>query len=263
MVLGLASYLRLKRRYLPGIGEVPNRAAAAARGETGPLTREERDRVVALCVIFFFVIFFWMAYEQAGSSMNLFAAERTDRTVLGYRFPASWFQSINPAVILLSAPLFAALWTGLGRRGREPSTPAKMAAGMALLGAGFVFMVLGARGSDGGKLVSPFWLAAAYAFHTWGELCVSPIGLSLVTKLAPLKLASLFMGLWFLATSIAELLAGQLAALTDSIARGEMFRLLGGQADFYVVFVVSSLVAGLGLAITAPWLRRRMHGRDA
>jgi POT family proton-dependent oligopeptide transporter len=263
MVFGLATYLWLKARYLPGIGVTPNRAAAAARGESaGRLTREERDRVVVLFVIFFFVIFFWMAFEQAGSSMNLFASERTDRMAFGYKFPASWFQSINPAVILLSAPLFAGLWTHLGRQGREPSTPAKMSGGMVLLAIGFVFMVLGARRSEGGALVSPFWLTAAYAFHTWAELCLSPIGLSLVTKLAPLKYASLFMGLWFLATSVAEFLAGQLAALTDRIARGELYHLFGGQADFYIVFVFTSLVVAAALAALAPWLGRRMHGRD-
>src|SRR6185295_11613860 len=107
---------------------------------------------------------FWMAYEQTGSSMNFFAADHTDRLVFGHAVPASWFQSVNPAVLLLSAPLFAAMWTALGRRGREPSTPAKMAAAMMLLGLGFVFMVVGARRSDAGALVSPLWLVAAYTF---------------------------------------------------------------------------------------------------
>jgi POT family proton-dependent oligopeptide transporter len=137
-----------------------------------------------------------------------------------------------------------------------------MAAAMVLLGGGFVFMVIGARRSDAGALVSPLWLIAAYVFHTWGELCLSPIGLSLVTKLAPLKFASVFMGLWFVATAIAELLAGQLAAATDRIARGEAFHLLGGQADFFLIFVISSLVAAVGLVALTPKLRRLMHGRD-
>jgi POT family proton-dependent oligopeptide transporter len=264
MVLGLLLYLRLKARYLPGIGETPNRKAAEERGEASAhLSDTERDRILALFVIFFFVIFFWMAFEQAGSSMNLFAADRTDRVVLGHRFPASWFQSVNPVVILLFAPVFAALWTYLGGRGKEPSTPAKMVAAMVLLAIGFVFMVLGAHASDGGALVSPFWLMAAYAFHTWAELCLSPVGLSLVTKLAPLKYASLFMGLWFVATALSELLAGQLAAVTDKVARGEIFHLFGGQADFFFIFVVSSLVGGGGLLVLIPWLKRLMHGRDA
>jgi POT family proton-dependent oligopeptide transporter len=103
----------------------------------------------------------------------------------------------------------------------------------------------------------------AYAFHTWAELCLSPVGLSLVTKLAPLKYASLFMGLWFVATAVSEFLAGQLAAITDKVARGELFHLFGGQADFFFIFVVSSLVGGLGLLLLTPWLKRLMHGRDA
>jgi POT family proton-dependent oligopeptide transporter len=260
MVLGIVLYLRLKSRYLPGIGLAPNREmAAAARGTPDvKLTAEERRRILALFVIFFFVIFFWMAFEQAGSSMNLFAAERTDRTVLGFHFPAAWFQSVNPAIILAFAPIFASIWIGLARRGREPSTPAKMVGGMALLGGGFVFMVLGAARSDAGGLVSPSWLLGAYTLHTFGELCLSPIGLSMVSRLAPLKYASLFMGLWFVATSISEFLAGHLAAATDKIARGEVFHLFGGQADFFLIFVVSSVVAALGLAALTPWLKRLM-----
>src|SRR6185503_9755160 len=124
------------------------------------------------------------------------------RMVHGFQVPASWFQSVNPGVLIIASPLLAALWTALGRRRREPSTPAKMAAAMVLLGLGFVFMVLGARRGDGGALVSPWWLVAAYTFHTFGELCLSPIGLSFVTKLAPVRMVALLMGLWFFATAI-------------------------------------------------------------
>ena len=137
-----------------------------------------------------------------------------------------------------------------------------MTAAMALVGIGFVFMVAGALGSENGALVSPFWLFAAYSFHTFGELCLSPIGLSFVSKLAPAKFVSLLMGVWFFATAISEFLAGQLAALIEKIERGELFHVLGGQADFYLVFVVSSFATGVALAALTPWLRRRMHGRD-
>jgi proton-dependent oligopeptide transporter, POT family len=264
MVLGLVVYLLFKRRYLPGIGERPNRELAPAGGEpAGPLSREERRRVTALLVIVTFTIPFWMAFEQTGSSMNFFADQRTDRVVFGYEFPAPWLQSVNSAVLLLAAPAFAALWTWLARRNREPSTPAKMAAALVLMAAGFAVMVVGARRSDGGQLVSPMWLVAAYSLHTFGELCLSPIGLSLVTKLAPIKLVSLLMGVWFFATGVSEFLAGQMAALVDRIARGELYRLLGGQADFFLFFVFSSLLAALGLVLLRPWLRARMHGRDA
>jgi POT family proton-dependent oligopeptide transporter len=262
MLCGLGLYLRLRPRYLKGIGDPPPRVPAEARQPHQPLDRDERDRMTAMLVIIFLTIPFWMAYEQAATSMNLFAEQRTDRMVHGFLVPASWFQSVNPAVLILASPLFAALWTTLARRQREPSTPAKMAAAMVLLGLGFVFMVAGGRASDGGALVSPWWLVAAYTFHTFGELCLSPIGLSLVTKLTPAKFAGVMMGLWFLSTGIAELLAGQVAATTDRVARGELFHLFGGQADFYFIFVVLSAVTALVLALAAPALERRMHGLD-
>jgi len=263
MLLGLGLYLRLKRRYLGDIGDRPNREMANAEaGGAVPLSKEEWHRLTALLIIFLFSIPFWMAFEQCASSMSFFAEQRTDRSLLGFTIPASWFQSVNSAVLIATAPLFAALWTWLGRRGREPSTPAKMSAAMVLLGVGFAFMVVGALRSDGGQLVSPLWLVAAYSFHTFGELCLSPIGLAMVTRLAPLKLASLLMGAWFFSTAIAEFLAGQLAALTDKVARGELFHLLGGQADFYFIFVVSSAVAAVLLAALTPTLKRLMHGRD-
>ncbi len=263
MLCGLAFYLKLKPRYLAGIGDRPPRSTAATRAASQPLTRDERDRMAALLVIMFLTIPFWLAYEQAASSMNFFAEQSTDRMVHGFQVPASWFQSVNPAVLIVASPLFAALWTALGRRRREPSTPAKMAAAMVFLGLGFVFMVAGARHGAGGALVSPWWLVAAYTFHTFGELCLSPIGLSLVTKLAPAKLAAVTMGLWFLSTGIAELLAGQIAAITDKVARGELFHLFGGQADFYFIFVALSAVTALVLVALSPWLERHMHGLDA
>jgi POT family proton-dependent oligopeptide transporter len=265
MVLGLTTYLVFRRKYLAGIGDVPNRVAAAAieRPPTAPLTREERDRLLALLVVFAFSIMFWMAFEQAASSLNFFADERTDRTLWGFSVPAPWYQSINPLVLVVSAPAFAALWTALARRGREPSTPAKMAWGLALVAFGYVFMVFAGLRSEGGALASPLWLVAAYSFHTWGELCLSPIGLSFVTKLAPVKMVALLMGLWFLATAVGEFFAHQLAALIEPIARGELFHLFGGQADFFLVLLVVPLAAAVALAMLTPWLRRRMHGRDA
>jgi POT family proton-dependent oligopeptide transporter len=263
MLFGLGLYLRLRNRYLGGIGDLPNRALAPKQHESsGPLSADERRRLSALLILIAFTIPFWMAFEQAATSMNFFAAERTDRVVLGFLIPASWFQSVNSAVLIASAPVFAWLWTALGQRGRAPSTPTKMILAMLLMAGGCAFMVIGARKSDGGALVSPFWLCAAYALHTFGELCLSPVGLSLVTKLAPLKFASLLMGVWFLATAVSEKLAGKLASLTDRIARGELFHLLGGQADFYLVFVVTSLAAALLLLPLGPWLRRQMQGRD-
>ena len=169
---------------------------------------------------------------------------------------------MNSAILLISAPVFAWMWTALARRGREPSTPVKMGAALFLMALGFVVMVGGARASDGGVLVSPVWLVVTYALHTFGELWLSPIGLSTVTKLAPIKFTSLLMGLWFFSTAIAEFLAGHLASLSDRVERGEIFHLLGGQADFFLVFVVTSVAAGVLLLALSPWLKRLTHGRD-
>ena len=262
MIAGLITYRALRPRYLAGIGEPPDRATVAAQRAHAPLTREERDRLTAVLVLFAFTIVFWMAYEQASTSMNFFAQDRTDRQIGTFLVPAGWFQSINPVVIVIAAPFFAALWTWLGRRNREPSTPMKMALGLALVGVGFVFMVFGALRSEGGARVSWFWLFAAYSFHTFGELCLSPIGLSFVTKVSPTRMVARVMGVWFFATALGEFLAGQFAALTDKIARGEVFHLLGGQADFFLVLVVFPIVVAAALAVMTPWLRRRMHGRD-
>jgi POT family proton-dependent oligopeptide transporter len=267
MVAGLCLYVWLRGRYLPGIGLPPPRRArrdqdAGAPAPAARMTRVDRDCLIALVILMLFTIPFWAAYEQTGSSMNFFAAERTRRVLFGHAFPAGWFQSVNPAILLATAPIFAAAWTALARRGREPSTPAKMAAAMFLMAGGFGVLVVGARASDRGGLVSPLWLTGAYAMHTFGELCLSPIGLSTVTKLAPARVASLFMGLWLLGTAIAEYLAGHMASLTDRVERGELFHLLGGQADFYLIFVVSSVVAGLVLCALVPLIKRLTHGRD-
>ncbi|HUF30231.1 MAG TPA: peptide MFS transporter [Gemmatimonadaceae bacterium] len=223
---------------------------------------EERNRVIALFIVVFFVIFFWMAFEQAGSSMNLFADRYTDLDAAGVEIKSSWFQSVNAFFILLFAPVFAALWTGLGRAGREPSTALKMALGLVLLGLGFVFMIVGAQGADactaevgreaaieGGRcaIVSPMWLVGAYLLHTLGELCLSPVGLSYVTKVAPVRFASLLMGAWFLANSAAQYIGGLLAAQIENIPE---------QSTFFTIFVVTSFGAAVLMFIMVPLLKR-------
>jgi proton-dependent oligopeptide transporter, POT family len=203
--------------------------------------------VIAIFVVSFFVVFFWMAYEQAGSSMNLFADRHTNLSVGGFAFPSSWFQSVNPLFILIFAPLFASLWVRLGKRGIEPSTTLKMVLGLALLGIGFVFMVFGGRIADTGVKVSVMWLTMAYAFNTWGELSLSPVGLSYVSKIAPARFASLLMGVWFLANAAANKLAGFLASQTENIPK------LG---TFYMIPVATSFGAALLLLLLVPWLNR-------
>ena len=265
MVLGTAMYLWLKRRYLGSIGDLPATREPDAGGvgmvAEQPLTRQDRQQILALALMAIFNIFFWSAYEQTGSSMNFFALENTDREVLGYTIKASWFQSVNPAALLIFAPMFAVLWVRLAARRREPSTPQKFMAALVLLAAGFGVMVLAALRADTGVKVSPLWLVLAYLLHTWGEICLYPVGLSLVTKLAPAKLASLLMGMWFGSMAIADFLSGVLAAQSEKVARGEFFRLLGGQADFYLIFTIYPLLGALLLWALSGTLKKLMHGR--
>jgi len=269
MVLGLAVYLAGRRRFLGDIGSRPAHALSLEAGHAGPLRKEERDRLGAILLLALFVVLFWMAFEQAGSSMTLFAERDTDRATPGWlrwlipdeTVPAAWFQSLNPAFILLLAPVFSRVWQRLDAAGRSPSTPLKMALGLLLLGAGFAVLTLGAKLADAGVPVSPWWLVAAYLLHTCGELCLSPVGLAMVTRLAPLRLASLMMGVWFLANFAANLLAGYAAGTLERVARGEFVQLLGGQADFFLIFVLTSVAAGMGLAALAPVIRRLGHGR--
>jgi POT family proton-dependent oligopeptide transporter len=262
MVMGLITYLLLKPRYLAGIGERP--AARSRSQETKPhqpLTREDWRGIAAVVILAFFNIFFWVAFEQAGSSLTFFAEERTRREFLGLTFLAPYFQSINPVAILVLAPVFAWLWGRLAARGREPSTPAKFAFGLLLVSLGFAVMVMAARLSAAGVSVSPLWLVATYVLQTCGELCLSPVGLSMVTKLAPVRFASLMMGVWFLSSVASNRLAGVLAGQVEKIERGEVFHLLGGQADFYLMFVVATLVAGVALFALARPIKRLMAGR--
>lgn len=263
MVLGTAVYIALKPRILGTMGDVP---AARERVDNvvaadKPLTSEERERIAAIAILAFFNIFFWSAFEQAGSSMNFFAQERTSRDFMGLTIPAAWFQSINSAVLLISAPFFAILWTRLAQRGREPSTPVKFVLALVFVGAGFAFLVVAARLSEGGDRVSPLWLTAAYAFHTWGELCLSPVGLSMVTKLAPSKLASTMMGLWWTSFFLSDLAAGLIASLTEAIEKGHYFTVFGGQADFFLIFTIMPILGAVLLLTLTPLLKKLMHGR--
>ncbi|HEX9181381.1 MAG TPA: peptide MFS transporter, partial [Burkholderiales bacterium] len=242
MVAGLGIYLLGRRRLLGEVGLRPAHAMALAAGGDGALGRDERERIGAIFILALFVVFFWMAFEQAGSSMTVFAERNTDRAAPEWiaslsgdaLLPAAWFQALNPAFILLLAPLFSVLWQRLDAGRRAPSAPAKMALGLLLLGAGFAVLTVGARLADAGHAVSPWWLIFAYLLHTLGELCLSPVGLAMVTRLAPLRFASLLMGTWFLANFAANLLGGYAAGALERVGRGEWFRILGGQADFFL-----------------------------
>ena len=177
------------------------------------LTKVERDRIIVIFISAFFVIFFWAAFEQAGASLTFFADEQTNRDILGTTIPASFFQSVNAAAVVILAPIIAALWMFLVKRNAEPNSLIKQALGLMILALGYVVIAIGVKGVGLGMKVSMFWLLALYVIHTIGELCLSPIGLSLVSKLSPMRFVSLLFGVWFLANAVANKAAGQLSGL--------------------------------------------------
>jgi POT family proton-dependent oligopeptide transporter len=184
----------------------------------GGLTGDEKKRVVVIFVLFVFAAIFWAAFEQAPTSLNLFANDFTDRSIFGWEMPATWFQSVNSFFIILLAPVFAAIWVGMAKRNWELSSPAKFALGLAMAGVGFALMIIAANqvvASGGTVLVSPWFLIGSYFFQTVGELCLSPVGLSSMTKLAPRQYVGQMMGIWFLASSVGNLVAGLVGGHVD------------------------------------------------
>jgi proton-dependent oligopeptide transporter, POT family len=208
----------------------------------GNLTALEKRRVLVVGVLFVGSVLFWSGYEQAGSSLNLFAERYTDRALGSFVIPASWFQSLNPAFVITFAPLVAWIWIALARRRLNPSAPASFAIGVILMGSGFVVMAVAASIVAHGAKVLPTWLIATYLLHTLGELCLSPVGLSYTTKLSPKRLAGQMMGMWFLSLSLGNLAAGLIAGEFDANNVAAM----PGQYMHIVYFAV-----GLGAVLLA------------
>jgi POT family proton-dependent oligopeptide transporter len=184
----------------------------------GKLTGDEKKRVAVIVVLFAFAAVFWSAFEQAPTSLQLFARDFTNRQVGGFTVPATWFQSVNPALIIIFAPIMGALWVGLAKRGLDLSSPTKFALGLFLAGIGFWLMIHAANSvvASGGKaLVSPWWLVGSYFVQSIGELSLSPVGLSSMTKLAPRRFVSQMMGIWFLASALGNVIAGRLGGHVD------------------------------------------------
>src|SRR5918993_4550875 len=190
-------------------------------------TREERKKLYVIGVLFLAAALFWSVFEQAGSTLNLFADRNTATLLLGWNFPSSWFQSLNSLFLIIFAPVFAWLWLRMARSRREPSSPAKFAMGLILVGAGFVILIWAARMAEQGVQVSPMWLTMTYLLHTCGELCLSPVGLSAMTKLAPARIAGLMMGVWFLATSVGNFIGGRVSSFYESWALPSLFGAVG------------------------------------
>jgi POT family proton-dependent oligopeptide transporter len=197
-------------------------AAERTAEKSSGFSTEEWKRIGAIVIFFVAAVLFWGAYEQAGSTLNLFADRYTRLEMFGFAFPSSWFQSVQPIFVIILAPVFGWLWLRLGRR--EPSVPTKFALGLVFMALAFLVLVpAGALASGAGIRVSPWWLIVSYFVSELGELCVSPVGLSAVTKLAPLRIVGLMMGVWFLSNAFGNKLAGWAAGFFSSMPLNTLF----------------------------------------
>jgi POT family proton-dependent oligopeptide transporter len=223
-------------------------------GTTRLLTGDELKRVLVIFVLFVFSILFWMTYEQAGSSLTLFADRLTQTTVFGWAYPSSWFQSVPAIFVIILAPVFGAIWQGLGTR--QPSSPGKFTYGLFFAGLAFVVVTIASAIAGGGR-VSPMWLVAVYFLQTMGELCLSPVGLSAVTKLSPARMVGLMLGVWFLSISIGSYIAG----LTGRLFEGNSTAVL---TKGFGIFAAITLAAAVILAVITPLIKKMTpHGEVA
>jgi POT family proton-dependent oligopeptide transporter len=254
MTLGLVQYVAGRGRLEQGIARLGHTAVATggpARTAAGRrLSPDEWKRIFAIVFFFAAAVVFWGAYEQAGSTLNLFADRYTRNQAFGFSFPSSWFQSVQPIFVMLLAPVFAWVWLRLGRR--QPSVPAKFALGLLFMGLSFAVLIpAGSLAQNGaGVRVSPWFLVGSYFISELGELCVSPIGLSAVTKLAPLRIVGLMMGVWFLSNAFGNKLAGWAAGFFSTVPLHDLFR------EVTVVLLVSAAVM---FALVKP-IKRLMSG---
>jgi POT family proton-dependent oligopeptide transporter len=223
------------------------------------LTGDEKKRVLVIIVLFAFATIFWSAFEQAPTSLNLFARDFTDRHVFGWEMPTTWLQAFNSIFVILLAPVFGILWLSLGKRDRNPSSPAKFAFGLACAGLGFLVMVRAANlviAGGAATRVSYWWLIISYLFQTFGELTLSPVGLSSMTKLAPRKFVGQMMGIWFMASALGNLIAGIVGGSVDPNKLGEMPLLF--QRTAMSLFIAAVVCAALVIPI-----RRMLANSDA
>ena len=227
---------------------------------------DERDRLIVIGILILFSLIFWALFEQAGSSLNILTDRGVNRVIFGWEVPASMFQSLNAGFIFTIAPLFAMLWTGLAKRNMEPSTPIKFSIGIILVGLGFLALVYGMRSSEGLQ-TGVFWIILIYLLHTLGELCLSPVGLSSVTKLSPQRIVGFMMGMWFFASAAGNYVAGLIARATASDSSGvsnDVFDLTQKQSfmDVYTDVGLMAIGCGIFLAILTPILKKLMHGAN-
>jgi POT family proton-dependent oligopeptide transporter len=256
MFLGLVAFLALQRKLLGPVGLAPVKASASTMAsqdsEKKGFSRDEIDRIVVIFIIALFVVAFWTGFEQAGGLMNLYTDQKVDRAMFGWEVPTTWFQNFNSAFIVLLAPVFAGLWGWLSMRGKDPSIPVKMGLGLLFLSIGFLFMLGASQESAAAGKAAAWWVIMAYLFHTMGELCLSPVGLSMVTKVAPARIVSAMMGVWFLANAAANKLAGVFGGYSEQL----------GEFNVFMYITIGTGAAGLLLLVIAPILKRMMHGTD-
>ena len=266
VLLGQLLFVFLSNKYLGNIGMEPKGAAKLAESSTEevkvPLTRQEKERIVVIFIFFFFAVFFFAGMEQAGASFNLYANKYIDRTIFGHEIPTAWLQMINPFFVIVLAPVFAYFWNT--RLGQALNTPLKMGLGLIVLGIGFWFMLIagfqrGATWQGGLNIVdnadatikaSMIWMILTYLLHTIGELSLSPVGLSIVTKLSPARFASLFMGVWIMAAAFANMLAGLISSYVVELGASTVFASISA-----FVMVLGILMVSLNKVI-----ERMMHG---
>jgi proton-dependent oligopeptide transporter, POT family len=218
----------------------------------GGLSSEEKKRVFVIAILFFFAAIFWAGFEQAPTSLNLFARDFTQRSFFGWQIPAIWFQIINSVFIVLFAPVFAAIWVRLEKRGSNPTSPLKFSLGLLFAGLGFAIMIPAANlvvGSGGTLKVSPMWLTVSYILQSVGELCLSPVGLSTMTKLSPRKYVGQMMGIWFLATSVGNLIAGLVGGNVDPEKLDQM-------PGLFIGTTVALIAAAIVLGILTPFIKK-------
>lgn len=260
MILGQIPFMMFYDKMMGDIGQNPvgkssgNKKAVNAEDMNRPLTKEEKDRTTVIFILSAFVIFFWAGFEQAGSSLTIYTHEFINRSVGGFTVPVGWFQSLNPILCVILGPIMAALWVRLSQREQgDLNVPTKMGLGIVLLGIGFLLMV-GASMERGGSMdpsikAHMFWLVGAYFLHTVGEMCLSPIGMSMVSKMAPVKLASLLMGVWLLSSFVSNIVGGYIASYVETMGHMQIF---GGIA-------LVSIVLGILLISLNKKLAKMMH----
>ena len=268
MVLGQMVFI-FGRKYLKGVGNLEPSGEIAGESSTDKIfTKEERstkpgfmgfnkqewDRIIVILISFLIVLVFWASFEQAGGLMNLYALQYTDRIVLGWEIPASWLQGLNAFFILTTGGLVAALWIKLAKKGKNPPSIFKMGLGTAILGLGFIFMVFASLERDAAEdnLSSLYWLVLAYLFHTLGELAISPVSLSFITKVAPRRIVASMMGLYFAVTGLGNYVAAWIGIWAQRLGELEIFSYIAG----------FTIITGIVLMFITPMINKLTHGTE-